>query len=459
MSNISLPHLWKPREYQSPLFKHMFTPEGDVVKGSRACAVWHRRCGKDSASLQMLAIASQIRVGTYWHMLPTLQQARRVVWDGIDKEGRRMIDQAFPEEMRKSTNNSEMKIEFKNGSIWQCVGSDNYDSLVGTNPVGVVFSEYSIADPRAWDFIRPILAENDGFAVFIYTPRGKNHGYDLYEMAKENPKWYAEILTIDETLREDGTPVISADAYEEEINAGMDPQLALQEYYCSFDAGLFGAYYTDALKKSKVGDFPWNPRQRVHTAWDLGLRDATSIWFFQETTIGGPINVIDYMEANNVPLIQWCKRVNEQPYSYGTHTAPHDIDRRQYSDGQSYINIANDHGVDFEICPSLSIKEGIDATKAFLPRLQFNKTLTTNGWNCLTNYRREYNDKLRVFLDRPCHDWASHGADSMRMAAIAYAEGFASNPSMQFNVIPSHGQARPINTRKSMGAIRSNRRG
>jgi len=379
-------------------------------------------------------------------MLPTLQQARRVVWDGIDKEGRRMIDQAFPKEMRKSTNNSEMKIEFKNGSIWQCVGSDNYDSLVGTNPVGVVFSEYSIADPRAWDFIRPILAENEGFAVFIYTPRGKNHGYKLYETAKASNRWYAEILTIDDTYRDEQKtqPVISQQAYQDELDDDMDPQLALQEYYCSFDAGLFGAYYTDQLKKAKLGEFPWNPRKPVHTAWDLGLRDATSIWFFQETDIGGPINVIDYREKNNVSLIEWCKLINEQPYSYGTHVAPHDIERRQYSDAQKYSDIASEHGIDFELSPKLSIKEGIDAVKAFLPRLQFNRMTTNDGYDCVSNYRREYNDKLRVFMDRPCHDWASHGADAMRYAALAFADGFSSYYSQSFNIIPSHGKPRAI---------------
>ena len=459
MSKVSLPNLWRPRDYQQPLFNHVFTPEGGLVDGARACMVWHRRCGKDSASLQLLAIASQIRVGTFWHMAPTLQQVRRIIWDGIDKEGRRMIDQAFPKEMRKATNNSEMKIEFKNGSIWQCVGSDNYDSLVGTNPVGVVFSEYSIADPRAWDFIRPILAENGGFAVFIYTPRGKNHGHKLFEMAKGNPKWYAELLTIDDTQREDGTSVITQEAYLEEINAGMDPQLAQQEYYCSFDAGLFGAYYTDQLKRAKLGNFPHNPRKPVHTSWDLGLRDATSIWFFQETEIGGPINVIYYLEANNVSLIDWCKRVSELPYSYGTHIAPHDIERRDYTTGETYLSVARDHGIDFEVAPKVGVKEGIDSVKAFLPRLQFDVNDTGDGYDCLSNYRREYNDKLRVFMDRPLHDWASHGADAMRYAALSFSDGFGTMQAASFRIIPSHGRPRQIqtNTRHSTGALRGNR--
>jgi len=429
----------------------MFHSDGSVVPRARAVEVWHRRCGKDSASLQMQAIASQSRVGTYWTMLPTLVQARRVIWKGIDKQGRRMIDQAFPKEMRARINESDMSIEMKNGSIWQCVGSDNYDALVGTNPVGVVFSEYSIADPRAWDFIRPILTENDGYAIFIYTPRGKNHGHKLYEMAKENPLWHSSLFTIDDTFREDGTPVISPEAYQEELNAGMDPQLALQEYYCSFDAGLFGAYYTDQLKLAKVGEFPWNPRLPVHTAWDLGLRDATAIWFFQETTIGGPINVIDYREASNVSLLKWCKRLHEEPYVYGTHTAPHDIKRRDYATGESYLSVAAQNGIDFEVAPNVGLREGIDSVKSFIPRLQFNKATTSGGYDCLMAYRREYNDKLQVFMDRPLHDWASHGADSMRYGALNYTDSFGGGGSSDFNIISTRGRSRPINRGKKHG--------
>jgi len=426
------------------MFQFVFDEDGNIVEGARAVEVWHRRCGKDSASLQLMSIASQRRIGTYWTMLPTLVQARRVIWDGIDKQGRRMIDQAFPKELRASVNNSEMKIEFKNGSIWQCVGSDNYDALVGTNPVGVVFSEYSIADPRAWDFIRPILAENDGFAVFIYTPRGKNHGHTLYEMAKNNPKWHSSLLTIEDTYRDDGTHVITQEMYQDEIDAGMDPQLALQEFYCSFDAGLFGAYYTDAMAKAKLGEFPWNPSKPVHTSWDLGLRDATAIWFFQETVPGGPINVINYLEENNVPLTSWYKRIHELPYTYGTHAAPHDIKKRDPDYGVRSIDTAAEFGVYFEEAPNVHLKTGIDVTKNFLPRLQFDKVNAGRGWDCLTNYRREYNNKLQVFMDRPSHDWASHGADAMRYAALTFGEGFHSGALDTFSIIPSHGAPRRI---------------
>lgn len=433
MSDIILPNNWTVRPHQTNFGKAMMA---DGKK--RAVCVWHRRAGKDASSLNFTAVAAHQTVATYWHMLPTAIQGRHVVWDAIDpRTGVRTIDQVWPQELRANINNTEMKIELKNGSIWQVVGSDNYDRLVGSNPFGVVFSEYSIADPRAWDFIRPILAENGGWAIFIYTPRGKNHGYELYEMARQNPDWFAELLTIDDTERQDGTPVVSKEAYEAEIDAGMDPLLAKQEYYCSFDAGLFGAYYSNEMGRAKFGDYPWDPRKPVHTFWDLGLRDATSIWFGQESHDGDAINVIDYMEESNVPLIEWCSRINQLPYSYGIHSAPHDIKRRDYSNGQSYLKTAAAHGVDFEPCPDIGLRAGIDSVKSFIPRLRFNNVNTSKGTDALYNYRREYNDKLRVFMDRPMHDWASHGADSMRIMSIAWPDNYNMGSVSRHKVIPA----------------------
>ena len=191
MLEISLPNDWAPRGYQLPVWH--FLESG----GKRAVALWHRRAGKESLCLNWTAVAAHRRVGTYWHMLPTNVQGRRVVWDAIDNTGRRVIDQVFPSSIRRATNGSEMKIELKCGSIWQVCGSDNYNSLVGANPVGVVFSEFALADPAAWDFIRQILAENDGWAVFAFTPRGRNHGHDLFSMAQNNDAWKSERLTVE----------------------------------------------------------------------------------------------------------------------------------------------------------------------------------------------------------------------------------------------------------------------
>ena len=223
MSNVIIPNNWNPRLYQRPLWKYLSSG------GTRAVAVWHRRSGKDSLAINWTSKAVMQRVGVYWHMLPLNTQARKVIWDGIDKQGRRLIYQAFPPEIIKAVNSQEMKIEFINGSIWQCVGSDNYNALVGGNPVGVVFSEYSIADPAAWDFIRPILAENGGWALFIYTPRGHNHGYTLYNQAKQ-AGWFTELLTVEQT------GAVPLSAVDDERKAGMSEAMIQQEFYCSFEA-------------------------------------------------------------------------------------------------------------------------------------------------------------------------------------------------------------------------------
>lgn len=441
---IELPNNWAARLHQRRFMEYMWNG------GKRALLVWHRRAGKDSAAMNYTAVETQRKVANYWHMFPTQKQGRKAIWEGINPHtGERFIHQAFPRELWASKDNTEMLIRFKNGSTWQVVGSDTFDSNVGTTPFGVVFSEWSLCDPRAWDFIRPILKENGGWAIFPYTPRGKNHGFDLYEMARQNGNWFCELLTIKDTRREDGSRIFTDEDFEAEIAEGMDPLMAKQEYYCSFDAGLMGAYYTDQLKMAKIGDYAWNPAKPVHTFWDLGLRDATAIIFAQESLAGDAIHIIDYEEASNVPLYEWISIVNHKPYNYGIHSAPHDIKRRDYKDGGSYIEFAREHGIDFEICPDLPLRQGIDATKAFLPRVRFNNSPQVNRLHdALQNYRREFNAKLKVFMDRPLHDWASHGSDATRIMAISWPDSYDNLfGGRELMVKPAVGPARRIKLR------------
>ena len=201
-----------------------------------------------------------------------------------------------------------MKIELINGSIWQCVGSDNYNSLVGANPRGVVFSEYSIADPSAWDYIRPILAENDGWALFIYTPRGRNHGHRMYETARQTDGWFAQVLTVNDTR------AISQQAIEAERAAGMDDDMIQQEFYCSFATAVRGSYYgktiADMERREQITSVPYDPRHPVTTAWDLGYGDSTAIIFCQ--TVGGELRVIDYYEASGASLAHYAQVLRDK---------------------------------------------------------------------------------------------------------------------------------------------------
>ena len=237
------------------------------------------------------------RVGTYWHVFPELKQGRAAMWFGKTKDGRGFLDH-FPEELIESKNNTDLRIVFKNGSVYQIVGTDNIDALVGTNPVGVVFSEFSICNPAVWDYLRPILAENDGWALFVYTMRGRNHGYKLYEMARNNPSWFAEKLVAGDngTKRPDGTPVISDAAIQEERDAGMSEEMIQQEFYNSPDAPLVGAYYAQhmakVLQEGRICSVPHEPRLPVTTYWDIGYNDNNTIWYVQHHR--GEHRIIDY---------------------------------------------------------------------------------------------------------------------------------------------------------------------
>lgn len=412
---ITIPNQWVPRKYQLPLWRYLESG------GKRAVAVWHRRGGKDSLALNWTAVACHKRVGVYWHMLPTLKQGRKVVWDGIDKQGRRFIDQAFPEEIRKSTNNQEMRIELKCGSIWQVVGSDNYDGLVGANPVGVTFSEYSVADPAAWRFISPILKENDGWALFIYTPRGKNHGFKLFQMAKKNPRWYCELLTLEQSK---AYPISIVD---EEREDGMPEETIQQEYYCSFDAAIQGSYYGKYIKTLKESGrltrVPWEPKLPVHTGWDIGMDDDTDIWFAQQHR--NEIRIIDHYANRGFGFEHYSKELQSKPYTYGDHYLPHDIEvrnmdreeiprtRRDILEGllNQEVTVNNSY-------PGCK-EDGIQAVRILLPRMYFDISLE-DDLEDLALYASVYNEKKRIY--EPAHDWTSHKADSMRSLCVGLKE-------------------------------------
>ena len=229
MNELDLPYKFKPRSYQLPLCKA-------IDNGyKRAVSVWHRRSGKDKTLLNIMVKEAFKRVGIYYYFFPTYKQGRMVLWDGIDRDGFPFLGH-IPKEIRTKTNDQEMKIQFKNGSRFQVVGTDDIDKIVGTNPVGCIFSEYALQKPEAWDFIRPILRENGGWALFNYTPRGLNHGFNIYEMARKSPHWFCDLLTINDTKREDGTPVITQEMIAAERTEGMSENMIMQEYYCDFTA-------------------------------------------------------------------------------------------------------------------------------------------------------------------------------------------------------------------------------
>jgi phage terminase large subunit len=406
---ITLPHNFKPRDYQVGLFKAI--DEGY----KRAVAIWHRRAGKDKSLINIIAKEMLVKKGTYYYFFPTYKQGKKILWNGMDREGFKFIDH-IPKEIRKRVDNQEMLIETINGSIFQVIGTDNYDSIMGTNPIGCVFSEYSLQNPLVWDFIRPILAENGGWAIFNYTPRGENHGYDLYEMAKDNPKWFCQLLTVDDTN------AIPNSVIDDERESGMSEEMIQQEFYCSFTAGVQGAYYTDQIKKAeeegRITNIPLEPVP-VHTFWDLGMNDATSIWFAQ--FVGKEIRIIDYLEESGESLEYYVKILKEKGYNYGSHYLPHDVEVRELGTGVSRLETLRSLGLtDIRVVPKLGLQEGINAVRTFFNKFWFDKEKTTVGLRALKSYHKEYDEKRKTFKNHPEHDWSSNASDAMRYLAVSH---------------------------------------
>lgn len=227
-NQVKVPHNFSCRPYQVPIW-NAIVKEGK----NRAVVVWHRRSGKDKTFINILTTKMCQRRGVYYYFLPTYGQGRKILWDGMDKSGFKFLDH-IPSDLIVKKNDTEMKIEIVNGSILQVVGTDNFDSIMGTNPIGCVFSEYSLQDPKAWEFIRPILLENDGWAIFNFTPRGQNHAKDLYDMARMNDDWFCQLLTVNDTTDHDCKRLITDDMLDAERLSGMSETLIQQEYYCNF---------------------------------------------------------------------------------------------------------------------------------------------------------------------------------------------------------------------------------
>lgn len=359
-------------------------------------------------------------------MFPTARQARKAIWDGIDKDGLKVMDH-FPKEVVVSKNETDMKITLTNGSIYQLVGTDmGLDWLVGTNPVGLLFSEYPIMSPKAWDFLRPIIRENDGIALFVYTPRGQNHGHRLYEMAQNNDQWFCSKLTVEDTRRdsdgEDGSRVVSADDLEEERREGMDEQMIQQEYFCSFHAAIPGAYFAKEMTRmetdGRIGRVPWEPKLRTSTYWDLGIDDSMSVVFAQQH--GQEVRIIDYYEASGEGLPHFISEVKSKPYSYDSHNAPWDIEVRELTTGKTRRETARSLGINFRTGKKVNKKEeAIEQGRQLLSRCWMDRRKCERLIASLRNYHKEYDDKNQVFKARPVHNWASHGADSFMELAMS----------------------------------------
>jgi hypothetical protein len=404
--------MFEPREYQLSLLKAM---DGGC---RRAICVWHRRAGKDITGLDIVFRSAMRRAGIYYYCFPEYTQGRKILWDGKDKDGNKLLDY-IPSALKAKKNETEMKLTLSNGSLIQVVGIDRVDSIVGTNPLGIVFSEYALQNPIGWDYMRPVLAENDGWALFLTTPRGENHAYSLYNFALKDKSWFAQMLTVDDTkaIKAD---VLEQERREIEYKYGNDA-IFRQEYYCDWTTPIAGAYYakeiSDAYADGRIGRVICDKQYPVITAWDLGIDDAMAVWFLQ--AIGQELHFIEYKEWRNLGLADIIPEIKKRDYVYSRHIAPHDIKARELTSGKSRWETAQRLGITYDIAPNLPIIEGIEAVRAIFPRLLVDSEKCKEGLNALKNYRQLYDDKKKGFAGAPYHDWASHAADALRMAAIS----------------------------------------
>jgi hypothetical protein len=343
---------------------------------------------------------------------------------GITEDGRRII-YFIPKELKSRVNNSEMIIELINGSIIQIIGSEQYDSLRGTNPKGVVFSEYAMQDPRCWtEIISPVLLKNGGWALFNTTPLGRNHAYDLWKMAEESDDWYTQKLTVEDTN------LITPEQLLQELAEGKTQEVIQQEYYCSFEKGLDGSYYgrliQTAREQGRIRHVPYDENLLVNTAWDLGIGDSTAIIFYQIVP-GGEIHIIDYYENCGEALSHYMAVLTQKKYLYGQHNFPHDCRARELGTGATREETLRKLGITPTIVAKLSLDDGIQNVRSILPRCYFDKEKCKDLIKHIDNYRKHFSDKLRCFVDRPLHNEASHACDALRYGSIAIVKNSGSS--------------------------------
>jgi len=445
--NIQVPFHFDPRPYQIPILSAF-------DRGyKRGVQVWHRRAGKEKTDIAIVSKKMLERVGSYYYVFPEFAQGRKILWDGADRDGFRFIDH-FPKELIDGQrNDTEMKLRYKNGSLFQIVGSDRYNAVMGTNPVGMIFSEYSLQDPTCWGYFRPILAENDGWAIFNFTPRGENHAYQLYELAKNDPEhWFCQLLTVADT------GVIKQEVLDQEraeiIRLDGNDSIFQQEYYCNFTVPIAGAYYAEhisrAYRDGRIGHVEHEPRITVDTWWDLGINDRQSIWFTQ--SVGQELRVIDFYENNGQGLAHYIGKMQEKGYVYGKHTAPHDIEVRELTSGKSRKDTAASLGIRFEVAPRLPhVIDGIDMVRSLFPKVWIDADKCRDGLNALKNYRKQYDDKRKTYLNQPYHDWSSNAADAFRTLATALDFRHRNIPANQPDKYARHSQ--PVRRGSAVGVL------
>ena len=400
---IEIPY--KPRTQQLAIHDLMDEKRFGVV-------VAHRRMGKTVSAINHIikdAILNQKEAPRYAYIAPTYGQAKRVAWDYLVK---------YADPLGGSSNISELRVDFWGRRI-QLYGSDNPEALRGQYFDGVILDEIGDQNPKIWtDIVRPALADRKGWCLFIGTPKGHNHFKELRDRAEKEEGWGLLEFKASETGVVDETELKAA-------RNEMGEDKFRQEFECSFDAAVEGSYYGQILNeledKKHMQEIPREELSRTFTAWDLGMGDSTSIWVAQ--LVGSEVRLIDYYENHGVGLDHYVKWIRDNDYIKAEHILPHDVRVRELGSGKSRLEMLEEAGLEIKIAPRMGLDDGIQAVRRLLPRCWFNVPKVQTGLNCLRNYRRDYDEKRKIFYERPLHDWSSHGSDSFRYLALGLDEG------------------------------------
>lgn len=372
--------------------------------------VAHRRLGKSVMAVNRLikrAITCQHERPRMAYIGPTFRQAKAVAWDYLHHFARIIPGVTF--------NESELRCDLPNGAQIRLYGADNPDSLRGLYLDDVVLDEVGMMQERTWkEVIRPSLADRQGSALFIGTPNGHNLFWELRNTAAGNDSdWKLFTFPVSKTK------LISDNELESAKRSMSDDEYA-QEFECSFEASVRGSIYGRILDELRtdghITDVSHEPLLAVHTAWDLGIDDSTAIWFMQ-CERGGDVRVIDYVERSGEGLAYFVNILQQRRYTWGRHILPHDVQVRELGTGKSRLEILRGLGINCDVAPNLSVDDGIEATRVFLRRCWFDAERCATGLDALANYRRQRNQRTEEYM-QPVHDWASHGADALRYAAV-----------------------------------------
>jgi len=373
-----------------------------------SCLVAHRRAGKTVACVLDLidhALRSKKQNPKFAYVAPFYAQAKDIAWSYL----KQYVDKIPGVQI----NESELRVNFATGAQIRLYGADNYNRLRGIYLDGVVLDEPADMDPRAWpEVIRPALSDRRGWAVFIGTPKGRNAFYDTFKLAQALPKeWFSLLLKASATQ-------ILPDEELDDARGMMSEEAYDQEYECSFDAAIVGAYYGKQLRALN-DDVPWEPGLPVYTAWDLGLDDSTAVWFAQQ--VGREVRLIDFYETNNTALTDIARHLqNNLPYTYADHYLPHDVEIRELTTARSRKETLESLGLKpITVTPRHNVSDGIEAVRQMVPRCVFDAQKCEQGLEALRQYQREWDDKAKTFRQRPRHDWTSHASDAFRYLAMS----------------------------------------